>query len=437
MRMNISRLHSIFIQECDQTICTDTRKIVTDSLFFALKGEQFDGNTFAEEALSRGCNYAVVDDPQLSSIPGCIVVPDTTVALQELAHYHRKQFTIPVVAIAGSNGKTTTKELLKSVLSLQKRVTVTQGNLNNHIGVPLTLLRITKYTDIAVIEMGANAVGEIAHLCTIAEPTAGVITNFGRDHLGFFNGVAGVIESNLELYHYLQKNNGHVFVNGSDEALMRYSQGLSRTVYGPVTKGMFNVSNLHPHPLVSVQWDHIGRIDTQLVGEYNMDNIAAAISIGIHYGIVNENIKKGIESYQPTNNRSEIHSGSNGNLVIKDFYNANTSSMEAAIENAAHIKGGMKLILILGDMFEMGPYAQEEHQRVSSFALERNPDELIVVGDEFSKVAIHSNAEVVSQFQTIDEAIAHLNATAHENTLFLIKASHGMNFQKLFSSVQW
>lgn len=435
--MNISRLHDIFIKECDQTVCTDTRKIVSGSLFFALKGDQFDGNQFAEEAIERGCNYAVVDDPQLSHVAGCIVVPDVTVMLQELAHYHRSQFSIPVIAIAGSNGKTTTKELLHSILSLQKKVVTTKGNLNNHIGVPLTLLRINKYTNLAVIEMGANRVGETHKLCEIADPTCGIITNFGRDHLGFFNGPGGVIEANLELYKYLQAKNGHVFVNGSDNDLMRYSIDMDRTVYGPNTKGMYQVTSLHTHPYVSVQWDHIGRIDTQLVGEYNRDNIAAAIAMAIHFGIVNDNIKKGIESYQPQNNRSEIYQGTNGNIVIKDFYNANTSSMEAAIGNAAHITDDKDLVIIIGDMFEMGTYTSDEHTRVGMFALEKNPKELILIGKDFSSISLPRSQTIVKQYQTIDEAIEVINATNYGNTLFLLKASQGMNFQKLFNSVQW
>jgi len=433
--MNISRLHSIFTQECNNTISTDTRRIISDSLFFALKGEQFDGNTFARSALDQGCNYAVVDDPQLSAVPGCIVVPETTKALQELAAYHRSQFTLPVLAIAGSNGKTTTKELVHHVLALQKKVTVTEGNLNNHIGVPLTLLKIRKDTDIAVVEIGANAVGEIALLCAITQPTHGLITNFGRDHLEFFNGTAGVIEANLELYTYLKESNGHAFVNGSDVNLLRYSKGITRTVYGPTTQGMFNVTKLHPHPFVSVQWDHIGRIDTQLVGEYNTENIAAAISVGLHFGIIKDNIKKGIESYVPSNNRSEMHIGNHENLVIKDFYNANTSSMEAAIENAAHIKGSKNLIVVIGDMFEMGNYSAEEHTRVVQFAIERNPNELILVGKEFAHVVIENPS--VKKFSSTEEAINYLTSHSYTNTLFLLKASHGMHFQKMFDSVNW
>lgn len=434
--MDIAHLYRHFYVDCRQKICTDSRRMVPGSMFFALRGETYNGNDYAQKAYELGCRFAVVDDPNLQSKPGMFYVQDVAETLQNLARHHRNQFDIPVVVIAGSNGKTTSKELLTSALSTQKNVVATKGNLNNHIGVPLTVLGITQETDIAVIEAGANHLNELAQLCEIAKPTAGVITNIGRDHLGCFGGVAAVIESNLELYQYLKKHGGHVFVNGSDKALMRYSSEFTRTVYGPDTEGIFKVTERNnQQPFLALDWSLGGSIDTHLVGSYNLDNCAFAITAASHYGILREYIVESISAYQPRNNRSQWYEGSNGTCVFKDFYNANRTSMEAAITAINNIRGSKNLILVLGDMLELGEFSEDEHREVINYALEVQPDKLFLYGPEFQKAATAS--PVLKTFSRQDDLIQELNHLDMKECVVLIKGSLGMNMDQVFQEVRW
>ena len=431
--MDIHTLHKKFVNECNQLVCTDSRKIIPEAIFFALRGDSFNGNDFAARALDLGCRYAIVDDQKHLESEHCIFVSDVTETLQQLANYHRREFNVPVIGLTGSNGKTTTKELMVAALSEQKKVTATKENFNNHIGVPLTLLAITKETQIVIVEMGANHRGEIKLLCEIAEPTYGVITNIGRAHLGKFGGMGGVIQAKIELYEYLRAHEGHVFVNGSDELLLKYSQGMDRTLYGPDVQGVFMVKSKHTLPYLSVTWDHAGDIETHLTGEYNLDNIACAIATAVHFDVLNKTIKQGLQRYEPKNNRSEMISTDHGNYVIKDFYNANGSSMEAALRNAKDVSKEKKLILILGDMFELGEYSHDEHQNIANLAASLDPDFLFLIGEEFAQV----HTDKGRQFKTTQEAILHLEKESFKQSVILIKGSNGMNFQSLFDQIDW
>jgi len=428
--MNVIDFHNKYINEHGLKVCTDSRNVEPGSVFFALRGDSFNGNDFAVQALSNGCIAAVVDDPLIQH-ERCILVSDVLSFLTELARYHRRTVNIPVIGITGSNGKTTTKELICAALSKQKKVIATIGNLNNHIGVPLTLLRITSDTDIAVIEMGANKIGDIKELCEIAEPTAGIITNIGKAHLGYFGGIGGVIEAKTEMYRFLQERDGHIFVNASDDLLLKYAGELEKTLYGPKVHNEFRVISKETVPYVSVSWGYNQEIKTQLTGEYNVENIACAIAVAMYFNVRNDLIKEGIESYHPHNNRSEITETPFGNTIIKDFYNANSSSMNVAISNAAHIKKeNQVLILILADMFELGEFSEEEHQIVARHAMSVQPDRLILIGKDFYKVPI-----TAEKYLSTEDCIKALQDQIITNSLILIKGSNGMHLGKILQEV--
>ncbi len=431
--MDIKKIYEKFIHECKSEICIDTRKIIPGSLFVALSGEKYDGNIFAEKALELGCSYAIIDNPQYTKNDKYIVVNDSIELLSQIARYHRIQFNIPVIGITGSNGKTTTKELIASVLNTQKNIICTEGNLNNHIGVPLSVLKINIKTEIAIIEMGANHIGEIDHLCNIAMPTHGIITNIGRAHLGLFGGFNGVVRSKTELYNYLEKNTREVFVNASDLLLREKSKNIKHTMYGPEFYADPVVSN-NTLPFVSIIWRR-KKLQTQLTGEYNIPNISAAIAVAVYFEIQEKNIRIGIENYIPLNQRSEIVETKKGNIIIKDYYNANSSSMFAAIENLANIETKKTKIAVLGDMFELGEYEEKEHRDVMNAVVDANIDMVILVGEAFSK-CIHDYQNVY-QYKTTDEAIKILKELNIQDSLILLKASNGMNFKKLFNKVNW
>ncbi len=432
--MMIEKLHTIFMNECTGKVSTDTRKLEKGSLFFALRGENFNGNEYAQEALDKGASFAVVDDPTLSDREGMIYVEDVLETLQTLAHFHRKQYDIPVLAITGSNGKTTTKELIASVIGQEKNIVYTEGNYNNHIGVPLTLLRINTETEFVLVEMGANHIGEIAQLCEIAVPNYGLITNIGRAHLGFFGGFDGVIRAKTELYRFLEQHQGASFMNGADTLLLEQSNTLEKITYFS-EDSQYPVISQHTQPFVSLRWAH-RNINSHLVGGYNCINIAAAIAVGDFFGISPEMIQKGIEDYVPQNSRSEMIYTEKGNIIIKDYYNANRDSMERAIENIAHMNAEQKL-LILGDMFELGDYSEEEHRAVVDFVQELLSDaDIIFVGNEFLKVVPRED-DALRVFSSTKEAIFALQKSPPQNSLVLLKASNGMNFQKLFDEVDW
>lgn len=434
--MEIISLYEKFI-DCNQRISTDTRMIENGSLFFAWKGENNDGNAYAKEALEKGAQYAVIDDSEYLIDERTILVKDSMKTLQQLAYYHRKQFHIPVIAIGGSNGKTTTKELLASILKKQKNVVASFGSHNNHVGVPKTLLRINRLTNIAVIEMGANHRGEIAALCEIACPTIGLITNIGRDHIGLFGGPGAVVEANLELYEYLKRTQGTIFVNAADELLLKYTQGAATVVkYGENTTGAQLLRSLKTVPYVSFTWKNY-KVMTQLTGEYNIENIAAATAVAVHQNITDENITRSVSSFKPNSNRSELYTSDKGNLIIKDFYNANRTSMELSLTNLESLQKNnvdRKSIAILGDMFELGGFSREEHEAVISHATSLQFDEVILIGDQFRKCQKPDNYII---FASTDDAISALKSRGFKNSLILLKASNGMHFQKLFDAIDW
>jgi UDP-N-acetylmuramoyl-tripeptide--D-alanyl-D-alanine ligase len=435
--MEISALYKIFTDTCHGIITTDTRKITQGSLFVALRGDTWNGNNFALEALDHGCGAALVDDVNLKNENNCYYVENVERTLQELANYHRKQFNIPVVGLTGSNGKTTTKELIARVLGTEKSIVATEGNLNNHLGVPMILLRITSETEIAIIEMGANHVGEIALLCEIAEPTHGLITNIGKAHIGLFGGYENIIKGKTELYDYLRKNSGEVFVWGDDSLLMEKSIGITRTVFGKNVTDEYKMTSKFSTPNLELVWNS-REIKTQLVGEYNLGNVQAAIAIGKYFEINNDAICDAIGSYVSDNLRSEVTETADGSLIIKDYYNANPSSMELAIQNAQKISGKKELVLILGDMFELGEYSLDEHGKILEQAIQTKATQIYVVGNDFAKVAqVYSESETgrVFSFQSTDEAVNILKEITFFSKTILLKGSRGMKFEKIFDVI--
>jgi len=382
------QLYQIYLQH--PVISTDTRKIAPGSLFFALKGEKFDANIFAEQAIASGAAYAVIDNPEYQKGDRYLLVEDVLAALQDLARYHRRQLTIPVIGLTGTNGKTTTKELINAVLSQHFNTYATQGNLNNHIGVPLTILSINALHEAAVIEMGANHQKEIELLCTISQPSHGLITNVGKAHLEGFGGVEGVKKGKGELYDYLKASGGVTFVNSDSADLMAMQH--ARSLKNVIFYGSIDLDNLvsgqlmENSPYLTLQWTNNAtgenyEVKSQLTGAYNLDNILAAICIGVHFKLSAEEINAGISGYQPKNNRSQITQTAT-NTLICDYYNANPSSMTVAIENLEKIEAKHK-VLVLGDMFEMGQESAAEHAAIIKKAMETPVDERIFIGAEF------------------------------------------------------
>lgn len=434
--ISIEALYQYYLRH--PVISTDTRKIASGSLFFALKGDKFDANTFAEQALKAGAAYAVIDDPAYQINAQYILVDDVLTALQDLARHHRRQLQIPVIGLTGTNGKTTTKELINSVLSQHFNIYATQGNLNNHIGVPLTMLSINSSHKVAVIEMGANHQKEIELLCSIAQPTHGLITNVGKAHLEGFGGVEGVKRGKGELYDYMKTSGGVTFVNSdsADLMAMQYARSLAHVVY----YGSIDPDNLvsgqltENSPYLTLQWtnNETGKsygVKSQLTGAYNLDNILTAICIGTYFKLSADEINTGISGYQPKNNRSQITQTAT-NTLICDYYNANPSSMFVAIENLGKIKADHK-VLVLGDMFEMGQESAVEHEAVIKKALETAVDERIFIGGEFAAVEKTMGNSNATFYATAEEAIAGLKASPIKNATVLIKGSRGMALERL------
>jgi UDP-N-acetylmuramoyl-tripeptide--D-alanyl-D-alanine ligase len=426
-------IYQLYLQH--PVISTDTRKIAPGSLFFALKGDKFDANTFAEKAIEAGAAYAIIDNPAYALGDNYLLVEDGLTALQNLAAHHRRQLTIPVIGLTGTNGKTTTKELINAVLSQRFNTLATEGNLNNHIGVPLTILKITAEHEMAVIEMGANHQREIALLCSIAQPTHGLITNVGKAHLEGFGGVEGVKKGKGELYDYLKAAKGVAFVNtdSSDLIKMQLDRDLGAYDYGRNESINYVYGDLTDNsPLLSLWWTRQNEpreyIKTNLTGAYNLHNILAAIALGCFFGLTPGEVNLGIEGYQPKNNRSQIQRTITNTLVC-DFYNANPSSMFVAIDNMDKMQGSHK-VLILGDMFEMGPESAAEHLSVLQKAMEADVQELIFIGKDFS-----SQRGVASEnatfYLTAEDAIAGLKANPITNATVLIKGSRGMALERL------
>ncbi len=423
--MNIPELYKIYLE--NPLIQTDTRKLQKGGIFFALSGANFNGNTFARQALDNGVGYAVIDDAAYAVNERCIVVEDVLVALQQLAHYHREQFSIPFIAITGSNGKTTTKELIAAVLRKKYITYATDGNLNNHIGVPLTLLKIKQDAQMAIIEMGANHQREIAGYCEIALPTHGVITNCGKAHIEGFGGIEGVRKGKGELYDFLRAHKGVVFRNTDLDYLDEMAKGIAQQItYGsanaqyqgrPVMNGVFL-------DIAMLTRDAETLLATNLVGAYNFPNVMVAVAIGLHFGISIDDIKDAIGSYAPDNSRSQwLQKGSN--KVILDAYNANPTSMRAAIMNFAEADLPNK-ILWIGGMKEMGAEELNEHRELVSLISSYQWNDVILVGKEFRDV--HG---VFRWFETSGDAAAYVKSHVPANSSILLKGSRGSKMEVL------
>ncbi len=421
--MEINDLYQYYCE--NYKVETDTRKDLQGCIFFALKGENFNGNIFAETALNKGAAYAVVDEAKYKTGDRMFLVKDVLKTLQDLASYHRKQLGIPIISLTGSNGKTTTKELISVVLSQRFNCVSTKGNLNNHIGVPLTLLSMLPDTEIGVVEMGANHPGEIDFLCRIAQPDYGYITNFGKVHLEGFGNLEGVIEAKTELYRYLKEQRQKIFVNAADPIQMKRSEGMERITFGDA-QADYHISFVKADPFVSVKADNTV-IYSQLIGKYNYMNIATAVAVGLYFGLPVQKIKQAIESYVPKNNRSQIiEKGSN--KIILDAYNANPSSMAVALENLDQLSDTRK-IAVLGDMFEIGKDSLREHQKIADLASGYDITNVYLIGRTFFDVEIKD--EKVKKFKDFDNFKAFLTKNEIANSTILIKASRGMQLERV------
>jgi UDP-N-acetylmuramoyl-tripeptide--D-alanyl-D-alanine ligase len=413
-------------------ICTDTRTITEGCLFFALRGDHFNANKFAAQALEAGAAYAIVDDPDFANHSQCILVPDALVALQELAKHHRQQLQIPVIGLTGSNGKTTTKELIRAVLAERYQTFATKGNLNNHIGVPLSILSLTADTAIAVIEMGANHQKEIEFLCEIAQPTHGLITNVGMAHLDGFGGFEGVKKGKAELFAYLKAHDGVAFINQDNPYLLEMSNKaeLSKVVYyGSAKDNTVSGKLQHSDPLIAFEWtaDHRNhQAKANLTGTYNFENILAAICIGHFFELTPAEINTGLANYFPVNNRSQLTQTEN-NTVICDFYNANPSSMAAALNNLQTLTAENKTAII-GDMFELGDESDLQHKNIIELALDHQIDSVIFIGEHFYA---YKEKYAGIFFSEPAAAATYLKENPIKSQLVLLKGSRGMALEQL------
>ncbi|WP_270243378.1 UDP-N-acetylmuramoyl-tripeptide--D-alanyl-D-alanine ligase [Phocaeicola coprocola] len=423
--MEIAELYKCFM-ECGK-VTTDSRNCPEGSMFIALKGETFNGNAFAAQALKQGCRYAVIDESEYAG-EGTILVDNCLQALQQLANYHRRQLKTPVIGITGTNGKTTTKELISTVLSRKFNTLYTEGNFNNHIGVPLTLLRLTKEHEMAVVEMGANHPGEIKTLVHIAEPDYGIITNVGKAHLQGFGSFEGVIRTKGELYDFLRDKGGAtIFIQNENPYLNGIAEGLTCVRYGQ-TAGLYVSGELIScSPFLSFRWTAEGvshEVNTHLIGSYNLDNMLAAAAIGRYFGVSDDDISSALASYLPHNNRSQLKETA-GNKLIVDAYNANPTSMMAALKNFRQVEAPHKMV-ILGDMKELGEASREEHQKVVDYLKECGFDRVVLVGPEFA-AATHS----YQTFQHVDEVLADIRMHKPQGYYILIKGSNSMKLSQL------
>ena len=421
----IEQIYKLYSQK--YRVTTDSRKIDDGSVFFALKGEHFDGNDFAYQVANDNIAACVVADRKdLPYHERLFIVDDSLTALQQLAKMHRERCGIPVIAITGTNGKTTTKELIAAVLSKKYNIIYTQGNFNNHLGLPLTLLQIRPETEIAVVEMGANHPGEIAQLCSIAQPDFGIITNIGKAHIEGFGSFEGVVKTKNELYQYLKTKDERlktkVFVNGNNDLLMQLSEGMDRVVYEAKDE---RLKANDRSPFLEVEWNG-KNIKTKLVGEYNYENVMAAITIGRHFKVEDEFIIEALESYCPTNNRSQ-YIKTDKNEIVMDAYNANPTSMSHSIKNFRNISGDEHL-LILGDMRELGHESAEEHHKIIMLLKELDFKNVMLVGEEFKKVN-----DSYDSYTDIDELIEHIKGNDISGCKILVKGSRGVRLEKVIN----
>lgn len=426
--MNLQSLYDLYKQH--PSVQTDTRKLKAGDIFFALKGENFNGNKFAAQAIEAGAVLAVIDEAEYAIEGKTFLVDDVLTTLQDLARHHRQQFRIPFIAITGSNGKTTTKELVHAVLSRKYRTATTEGNLNNHIGIPLTLLKIKPDAELAVIEMGANHQREIAGYCTYAMPDYGIITNCGKAHLEGFGGVEGVRKGKGELYDWLRANHGTAFVMWDYDYLRTMSQGIEKIIRYGTADASLEGQTVKSEPFLEVaitKGATTGTIHSQLVGDYNLPNILLAVAIGKHFQVPDEDIRKAIEEYQPSNSRSQLMKAGS-NQIILDAYNANPSSMKLAIENFARLAAPNK-VLMLGAMAELGDESLQEHQQIIDLIAQQPWKQVVLVGGDFLKikhpwVSLNNSSEARQWY--VDQHF--------EDTHLLIKGSRSMKMEKIIEA---
>ena len=420
----IEKIYQLYSQR--YLVTTDSRKVEPGCVFVALKGEHFDGNDFAYQVASDNIAACVIADRKdLPQHERLFIVDDSLTALQELAKLHRERCNTPIIGITGTNGKTTTKELVASVLSQKYNIIYTQGNFNNHLGVPLTLLQIKPETEIAVVEMGANHPKEIELLCSLAQPNFGIITNIGKAHIEGFGSFEGVVKTKNELYDYLRNTNGKVFLNNDNPLLKELAHDLTSVSYGKDDSADYNAAILSSNPYLSIKWNGM-EINTNLVGDYNFENVMAAITVGCYFNIEQELIIKALENYSPTNNRSQFIK-TEKNEVVMDAYNANPVSMSNSVRNFRNISDDNHL-LILGDMKELGNESVNEHQEILNLVKELGFNNVILVGSEFNKV----NNGFIS-FLNVEELISHINNNEIHGKKILIKGSHSIHLEKIIN----
>ncbi len=430
--MNISELYSIF---CNYpVVTTDSRMCIKDSIFFALKGERFNGNLFAKEALLAGCAYAIVDEGNEEEIKlneRIIKVENVLRTLQQLANYHRRKLKIPIIGITGTNGKTTTKELISISLSSEFKVASTFGNYNNHIGVPLTLLSMNKTHEIGVVEMGANHPGDIKELCEIAEPNYGIITNVGRAHLEGFGTFENVVNTKGELFEFIRKNEGKVFVNRENSILYEMSEGMNRILYGKNDPSLFASGTIAlANPFLEFDWsffDSSYRVKTRLVGEFNFDNAIAAVAVSKYFGINAERISSSLESYEPTNHRSQFKRTTRNDLII-DTYNANPTSMKTSLDFFLSIPSSMPKMAILGEMKELGETSKSEHEKLISYLSEKTKLQTYLIGHNFYNINTNSNFKF---FENVEELNSFIKSNPINGYYIFIKGSHSVQLEKV------
>jgi UDP-N-acetylmuramoyl-tripeptide--D-alanyl-D-alanine ligase len=428
----ISSIESIYSKYIESgKISTDTRQITPGSVFFALKGPNFNANEFALEALNKGASYAIVDEKRFATDQRILLVDDGLAALQDLARHHRSKLTIPFVGLTGSNGKTTSKELVSAVLNKKFKTYATKGNLNNHIGVPLTILSIDSTYEMAVIEMGANHLGEIALLCSIANPTHGFITNIGRAHIGTFGGYENIIRGKSELFQHLITTNGQVFINSQNLTLANMAKRFSNPHFYPAKGDYYHADLIDADPLVKVRAENGEEIKTQMIGAYNFENIAAALCIGKFFRVDNKLANAAIAEYTPGNMRSQVMQKGT-NTIILDAYNANPSSMEAAINNLAEMKASRKVV-ILGDMYELEEEAEAEHKRVGTILKEKGIREAYLCGKLIQ--AARETFPDANFFDSKEQLYEKLKKEPIQDATILIKASRGMAMEKVIDYI--
>jgi UDP-N-acetylmuramoyl-tripeptide--D-alanyl-D-alanine ligase len=421
--MDIPSLYTLYLKS--GKVSTDTRQITHGSIFFALKGPTYNANAFAEEALQKGASYAVVDEKKNVKNERTILVEDGLIALQNLARHHRDQLKIPVIGLTGSNGKTTSKELLNATLSKKFKTLATNGNLNNHIGVPLTILSIDSSVEIAIIEMGANHVGEIAMLSSIANPTHGFITNIGKAHIGTFGGFQNIIRGKSELYQHLINENGTVFINSQNPILFNMAKRFKNPLFYPAKGDFYNCELVSADPFIKIKTEEGQEINTQIIGSYNFENIAATLCIAKFFGVDATQASQGIAEYVPGNMRSQIITKGT-NTIILDAYNANPSSMQAAIESLATMQAKKK-VAIVGDMYELEEDAEKEHRTLGKLLKEKKLDRVYLCG-KLIQVAKEEFPDT-NYFESKDLLLAELKKNPIKDSTVLVKASRGMGLE--------